>query len=432
MNNMFSHNSKRLLFLSTLLSFSGCSVSHYIHKEAKTSPVLSQHHVGISVYDPGKKKTLAAYQDDHYFTPASNTKLFSFYAALTVLGDSLPGLQYQLRDSVLVLRGTGDPSLLHPDLPPSAVVDFLKNRKEKLMFSTAHTDNPTYGPGWSWDDYNDYYQAERSPLPVYGNIARFTSPSGLYVRVQPEFWQDSLDLDTNVVGLVRDRTYNHFRRSLNALPAGLEQDIPVRTSDQLTADLLSYALQKKVDLTDEAMAGSWKTVNSIPSDSLYKRMMLVSDNMMAEQTMLLYAAAHGMPLNTTQAIEHAQTSILTDLPDRAVWRDGSGLSRYNLFTPRTMIALLGKISQKIPQDRLFNILPAGGSSGTLRNMFKGQEAFVHAKTGSLTNVYCLSGYLITKKGKLLYFSFMNNNFVRPTSEIRNEVARILTGLYDKY
>ena len=420
----------KYLLLASLLS--GCSVSHYIHKEVKTSPVLSQHHVGISVYDPGKKKTLAAYQDDHYFTPASNTKLFSFYAGLTALGDSLPGLEYQLRDSVLVFRGTGDPSLLHPDLPPSAVVDFLKNRKEKLLFSTARTANPTYGPGWSWDDYNDYYQAERSPLPVYGNIARFTSPSGLYVRVQPEFWQDSLDLDTTVVGLARDRFRNHFSRSLNALPSGLEQDIPVRTSHELTSQLLSYALKKQVGVTEEEFSGPWKTTHSIPSDSLYKRMMLVSDNMMAEQTMLLYAAAHDLPLNTTQAIEHAQLNILADLPDRPVWRDGSGLSRYNLFTPRTMVALLDKIYEKVPQDRLFNILPAGGRSGTLRNMFKGQEAFVHAKTGSLANVYCLSGYLITKKGRLLYFSFMNNSFVRPTSEIRTEVARVLTGLYEKY
>ena len=419
-------------YLLLLLFLSGCSISHYIHKEIETSPVLAQHHVGISVYDPAKQKTLASYQDDHYFTPASNTKLFSFYAALTALGDSLPGLEYQLQDSVLIFRGTGDPSLLHPDLPTSAVVDFLKNRKEKLLLSMARTDNPIYGPGWSWDDYNDYYQAERSPLPVYGNIARFTSPSGLYLRVQPEFWQDSLDLDTTVVGLVRDRYRNHFRRSLHALPIGLEQDIPVRTSNQLTAALLSYGLEKKVTLTDEEFSSPWKTVHSIPADSLYRRMMQVSDNMMAEQTMLLYAAAHGLPLNTTQAIEHAQLSILADLPDRALWRDGSGLSRYNLFTPRTMIALLGKIAKKIPQDRLFNILPAGGASGTLRNMFKEQEAFVHAKTGSLSNVYCLSGYLITRKGRLLYFSFMNNNFARPTSEIRTEVARVLTGLHDRY
>ncbi|WP_373516011.1 D-alanyl-D-alanine carboxypeptidase, partial [Persicitalea sp.] len=314
----------KYLLLPLLLS--GCSVSRYIHKEVKNSPVLSQHHVGISVYDPAKQKTLASYQDDKYFTPASNTKLFSFYAALTALGDSIPGLEYQLQDSVLVFRGTGDPSLLHPDLPKSAVFNFLKNRKEKLLFSTANTDNPTYGPGWSWDDYNDYYQAERSPLPVYGNIARFTSPSGLYVRVQPEFWQDSLDLDTTIMGLVRDRYSNHFRRSLNALPSGLEQDIPVRTSNQITAALLSYGLKKEVTLTDEQFSGPWKMVNSIPSDSLYKRMMEVSDNMMAEQTMLLYAAAHGLPLNTTQAIEHAKTSILADLPDQPIWRDGSGLS----------------------------------------------------------------------------------------------------------
>ncbi|WP_373515526.1 D-alanyl-D-alanine carboxypeptidase [Persicitalea sp.] len=109
----------KYLLLPLLLS--GCSVSRYIHKEVKNSPVLSQHHVGISVYDPAKQKTLASYQDDKYFTPASNTKLFSFYAALTALGDSIPGLEYQLQDSVLVFRGTGDPSLLHPDLPKSAV-----------------------------------------------------------------------------------------------------------------------------------------------------------------------------------------------------------------------------------------------------------------------------------------------------------------------
>ena len=422
--------SPQYLLLPLLLS--GCSVSHYIHKEVKTSPVLAQHHVGISVYDPARQKTLASYQDDHYFTPASNTKLFSFYAALTALGDSLPGLEYQVRDSVLIFRGTGDPSLLHPDLPASAVFDFLKNRKEKLLLSTAHTDNPTYGPGWSWDDYNDYYQAERSPLPVYGNIARFTSPSGLYVRVQPEFWQDSLDLDTTVVGLVRDRYRNHFRRSLSALPAGLEQDIPIRTSGQLTAELLSYGLKKKVTATEEEFPGPWKTVYSIPSDSLYRRMMKVSDNMMAEQTMLLYAAAHGLPLNTTQAIEHAQLSLLTDLPDQPIWRDGSGLSRYNLFTPRTMVALLGKIYQKIPQERLFNILPEGGKSGTIQSLFKGEEVFVHAKTGTLSNVFCLSGYLITRKGKLLYFSFMNNNYIRPTAEIRAEVARVLTGIRERY
>ena len=421
-----------ITILCSVFYLSGCSVSHYIRHEVKTSPVLSQHHVGVSVYDPAKKKTLAAYQDDHYFTPASNTKLFSFYAGLSVLGDSLPGLHYKVIGDKLILRGTGDPSLFHPDLPPSAVADFLKNRSEQLFFTSTNFETTHFGPGWAWSDYNDYYQPERSPLPLYGNIARFTSPSGLYVRVEPEFWQDSLSLDTTIVGLQRDEHTNQFRRSANALPMGLTQDIPFRTSDEVTVKLLSRELKRKVTLTEEALGADYKTVYSIPTDSLYHRMMQVSDNMLAEQLMLLYASANGLPLNTELAIEHAVENLLSDLPDRPVWRDGSGLSRYNLFTPRTMVALLDKIYKKVPQDKLFMILPNGGKSGTLRNLFKDQEPFVYAKTGSLSNNFCLSGYLLTKKGKLLYFSFMNNNYTRSSNEVRQEVARVLTGLHKKY
>lgn len=411
---------------------SGCSVGHYIHNEVKHSPILSKHHVGISVYDPAKKKTLAAYQDDHYFTPASNTKLFSLYAGLSVLGDSLPGLEYKVEGDKLIFRGTGDPSLFHPDLPHSAVADFLKNRTEQLFFTSTNFNTLHFGPGWAWSDYNDYYQPERSPLPLYGNIARFTSPSGLYVRVEPEFWQDSLSLDTTVAGLVRDEHTNQFRRSANALPSGLIQEIPFRTSDEVTVKLLSKELKRKVSLTKEEFSPGFKTVYSIPTDSLYRRMMQVSDNMLAEQLMLLYASANGLPLNTELAIEHAVENLLSDLPDRPTWRDGSGLSRYNLFTPRTIVALLGKIYQKVPQDKLFMIIPNGGQTGTLRNLFKDQEPFVYAKTGSLSNNFCLSGYLITKKGKLLYFSFMNNNYTSSSNEVRQEVARVLTGLHEKY
>jgi D-alanyl-D-alanine carboxypeptidase/D-alanyl-D-alanine-endopeptidase (penicillin-binding protein 4) len=97
-----------------------------------------------------------------------------------------------------------------------------------------------------------------------------------------------------------------------------------------------------------------------------------------------------------------------------------------------MVALLQKIYAKVPQERLFKILPAGGKSGTLKNLFKEEPPFIFAKTGSLSNVYNLSGYLITKKGKILAFSFMNNNFTKPTADVRKEVERILTAVRDKY
>ncbi|MCE7068650.1 D-alanyl-D-alanine carboxypeptidase/D-alanyl-D-alanine-endopeptidase [Dyadobacter sp. CY326] len=423
---------RTLVLFFSVLTLSGCSVSHYLKRELKHSTVLSQQHTGVSIQNLDGKKELAAYQSDKYYNPASNTKLFSYYAGLCALGDSIPGLEYLEWGELLIIRGTGDPSLLHPDLPHSKVFDFLQSRKEPIFFTPYNFENKRFGPGWAWGDYNDYYQPEVSPLPVYGNIARFTGEGSLKFKASPSFWNKSMVFDTTASGIERDETQNLFHHSKLAVPQGLIQDVPVRMTDALTVQLLSDTLKREVKLINIPLEIELKKINSIPSDSLYKRMMQVSDNMLAEQLMLLYASANGLPLNTEKAIAHAVKQHMSDLPDRPVWKDGSGLSRYNLFTPRTIVALLQKIYQKVPREKLFQILPAGGKSGTLGNLFKGQEPFVYAKTGSLSNNYCLSGYLITKKGKTLVFSFMNNNFTRPSSEVRSEVARILTGLHNKF
>jgi D-alanyl-D-alanine carboxypeptidase/D-alanyl-D-alanine-endopeptidase (penicillin-binding protein 4) len=423
---------RTLVFLFSIFILSGCSVSHYLKREIKNSQVLSQQHTGISIKDLDQHKTLASYQDDKYFNPASNTKLFSLYAGLCALGDSIPGLQYLEWGELLLIRGTGDPSLLHPDLPHSKVFDFLKNRKEQIFFTEANFSDTPFGPGWAWSDYNDYYQAERSPLPLYGNIARFWGKPSRQFSVQPARWNTSLLPDTLVPGIRRDQHQNIFRHSLRGLPEGLMQDVPVHTSDSLTARLLSDTLKKEIKLISIPLTIELQTVYSIPSDSLYSRMMLVSDNMLAEQLMLVYATANNLPLNVEKAIQHAKEKHMSDLPDKLVWKDGSGLSRYNLFTPRTIVALLQKIYEKMPRERLFQILPNGGSTGTLKNMFKGEKPFVFAKTGSFSNNFSLSGYLLTKKGKTLMFSFMNNNFTRSGAEVRKEVERILTGIHDKF
>lgn len=423
---------RTLICFISLLMFSGCSVSHYLKRELKNSKVLSQQHTGVSVSDLNGKKPIASYQDNKYFTPASNTKLFSFYAGLCALGDSIPGLEYLEWGELLIIRGTGDPSLLHPDLPHSKVLDFLKNRKDQIFFTSSHFENKRFGAGWSWNDYNDYYQPEISSLPVYGNIARFSGEASQNYQVYPGFWKKSMVFDTTASGIEREEFQNRFHHSRLVVPQGLIQDVPVRMSDLLTVQLLGDTLKKEIKLLNIPLDIELNKIYSIPSDSLYTRMMQVSDNMLAEQLMLLYASANGLPLNTEKAIAHAIEHHLSDLPDRPVWRDGSGLSRYNLFTPRTITALLQKIYAKVPRERLFQILATGGKTGTIRNLFKDEPPFIFAKTGSLSNNYCLSGYLTTKKGKTLAFSFMNNNFTVPTGEVRKEIERILTGLHQKF
>ncbi|KAA0990651.1 D-alanyl-D-alanine carboxypeptidase/D-alanyl-D-alanine endopeptidase [Dyadobacter aurulentus] len=423
---------RTLLFLVSILTLSGCSVSRYLNKEIRNSSVLSQQHTGVSISDLKENKELGSYQGNKYFTPASNTKLFSFYAGLCALGDSIPGLEYLEWGELLIVRGTGDPSLLHPDLPHSKVFDFLKNRKEPIFFTPYNFENKRFGPGWAWSDYNDYYQPEVTAMPVYGNIARFKGGPSQQFTVSPARWKQAMVFDSLASGIQREEMQNVFHHSKLVVPQGLEQDIPVRMTDLLTVQLLSDTLKKEIKLINIPLDIELQRINSIPSDSLYSRMMQVSDNMLAEQLMLLYASANGLPLNTEKAIAHAIEHHLKDLPDKPIWKDGSGLSRYNLFTPRSIAALLQKIYLKMPQERLFQILPSGGKSGTLKNLFKDSTPFIFAKTGSLSNVFNLSGFLITKKGNILVFSFMNNNFTRPSSEVRKEVERILTGVHDKF
>lgn len=423
---------RTLLFFISTIALSGCSASHYLKREIGRSAVLSQQHTGVSIARINETKALASYQDDKYFIPASNTKLFSFYAGLSALGDSIPGLEYLEWGELLIIRGTGDPSLLHPDLPHSKVFDFLKGRKDQIFFTPYHFENKRFGPGWAWSDYNDYYQPEVTAMPVYGNIVRFKSgPAGGY-EANPRFWQKFMVQDTAVSGIEREELQNVFHYPKSVDSKSTTRDIPVHMTDQLTLQLLSDTLKKEIKLINIPLEIELQTVNSIPSDSLYARMMQVSDNMLAEQLMLLYATANKLPLSSEKAIAHALEHHLADLPDKPIWKDGSGLSRYNLFTPRTVVALLQKIYAKVPQERLFKILPAGGKTGTLKNLFKEDPPFIFAKTGSLSNVYNLSGYLITRKGKVLAFSFMNNNFTKPTADVRKEVERILTAVHDKY
>jgi len=150
--------------------------------------------------------------------------------------------------------------------------------------------------------------------------------------------------------------------------------------------------------------------------------------------LLVYSNQIGEHLSAEAAIQHIEKTYLKELQDKPVWIDGSGLSRYNLFTPRDIIKLLELIYKEVnDQKRLFAMLPAGGKSGTLKNAYpKTNDPFVFGKTGTLSNVHCQSGYVVTKKNKIYLFSFMNNNFVSSTTGVRNEMGKIITYVHENF
>ena len=116
------------------------------------------------------------------------------------------------------------------------------------------------------------------------------------------------------------------------------------------------------------------------------------------------------------------------------WVDGSGLSRYNLVTPRYLCQVLDQLYHTQNQDRLFSLFPAGGLRGTIKEWYNNDtgKPYIFAKTGSMSGVHCLSGYIVTKSGKILIFSFMHNNFRGSNKAWKIEMQRILAIIWEQY
>lgn len=403
------------------------------------SAICNDHFTGFALYDPQTNKTIYSQNADKYFIPASNTKLFTYYTSLQMLGDSIPGLRYIIKGDSLIFWGTGDPSFLHSYLKSTKAFEFLQNTGNNLYFSAYNYDGNFYGAGWPYGNYNDYYQVEITPLPVMDNIAVLSGDSSGRIRIIPNRLQSLLMQDSSLhlraFTVRRDLTENKFVQPLLAMPKGYRQEIPLKTSPELTVALLQDTLKKSVTIVNIPMPDTARTLYTISADSVYRQMLLPSDNFIAEQLLLVCSSLFPGHLNTRAAIEYSKQHFLKDLPDEPQWVDGSGLSRQDLFTPRTMIALLVKIAAKVNnEDKLRHMMPAGGLTGTLRTAYKTDNGvpFVWAKTGSLSNNHNQSGYLVTRKGKRLIYSFMNNNFVRPVADIRGEMVRIITEIHERY
>ncbi|MCU0348170.1 MAG: D-alanyl-D-alanine carboxypeptidase [Saprospiraceae bacterium] len=404
------------------------------------SEIFGKGFTGFMLFDPAESKVLFEQNADKYYTPASNTKILTLYTSLRTLGDSIPALQYSRQGKLLLFWGTGDPSLLNPHLTQNPqVFDFLKKSKEQLLFCTANYKDKRYGSGWMWDDNFYDYQAEKSPLPVYSNVAHFKQESlSTGIEVQPAFLKKYLEYDSTLhaddyVG--RLEYGNQFRYNGTAkVGKQFEWHVPYHATPHFVAELLADTLKRPVSLLEASMLppADAKTLYSLKADSLYVPMMHDSDNFIAEQLLLLCSWQRTGTMNTEQAIEFAEKNYLNGLPDDPKWVDGSGLSRYNLVTPRTLVEVLNRIQQIVPRQRLFGIFPAGGVSGTIKDNYRnGNSPYIFAKTGTLRHNHSLSGYLLTKKGKMLIFSFMHNNYTGSMSALRKEMEKVLKQVYEE-
>jgi len=429
---------KLFIFLFLFFSLIGCrsvtvlmpqgeentfrSLQQYIDE----SPALQTYFLGVQLYDLGAKEVVFSKNESHFFTPASVTKWLTLYSATQSLSDSIAFMNVYKQNGKTIFQPLGDPSFLHPDVQTEPqILDFFENQTvDTIYWSDQHFQDQRFGSGWAWDDYEYYFQPEKSVFPIQSNLLRFEKDS-----VSPTFIASEIYF--NFSENQPTRTWDENRFFVDR--SDRVRYIPFRV-DSLVLKNYFVEKHKRVVPVSEALLPEnlVKTFYSKPSDSLYQLLMQNSDNHIAEQLLLQVSQQQLGFMNTEAAITHAKENWYSDIAEDLLWVDGSGLSRYNMVTPAAIVQVINNTVSEQKMDWLQEILPAGGQSGTLKNNYAFSPPRVYAKTGTLRHNHNLAGIVQAKSGKWYSFCIMNNHIPGSSSIAKAEMENLLQLIVELY
>ena len=427
-----------------------------------SQPALQHGYWGVLVKSLDKDdETLYAMNARKLMVPASNMKIVTLAVAAEKLG-----WDYRYETTVfaggsidagalhgdLVVVGTGDPSLVSADGMADRVfaewADHLKERGIRTIAGRIIGDDngfeeDTLGFGWSWDDLPDDYAAGVGALQFNEDAVRVTVAPGAAagdsaaISMTPE-GSGLLVVNAVATGAPGSAASINTRRLPGTMRLELRGSIPLGgASATLAASVdnptlffvgaLRHALiANGIDVRGPAVdidevwdaprptSPPLVSYRSAPLSALAVRLMKASQNQYAET--LLKTVSEGVDVRSAAAGRLAVQTILEGwgVPaSELILRDGSGLSRYDFVTPGALVAILAHVDRDARLREPFETsLPIAGSDGTLANRMKGTpaEGNARAKTGSMTGVRALSGYVTTADGERLVFSIVANNF----------------------
>jgi D-alanyl-D-alanine carboxypeptidase/D-alanyl-D-alanine-endopeptidase (penicillin-binding protein 4) len=418
--------------LPVLIFLSSCSISKKINRPAKNyllnNEALISAHTGISIYEPMTGKYWYNYQAEKYFVPASNTKLATCYSAMKYLGDSLIGIKYNIiNDSTVVVEGAGDPTFLHSDFKNQPVYNFLKKFKSVQIINPNFND--FLGNGWSWSDYKEDYMAQRSSFPIYGDVVKINLVNNEVSLVPSFFKNHSVVVENLSSGF---RVEKPWEKNEFSFFKGREKsaDVPFTPDENTIRELLQDTLHQAVTILENSSSKPAKVIYSQPTDSLLKVTMHRSDNFFAEQALLMVSNKLLGVMDERKIIDTLLKTDFKLMPQKPGWADGSGLSRYDLFSPKDFIFILNKMKDEFGMERIKTILPTGGT-GTISSYYRADSGYIFVKTGTLYGVVALSGFLYTKKNKLLIFSVLVNNHRSSATSIRKAIEKFIREIRER-
>ena len=420
----------------------------------------------VKVFSPSTGETLYEKNSDLLVRPASNMKLLTSALGLHVLGP-----QYQFKTSIgwdsvsvdsvipgdLYLKGYGNPDLSTRDLDSMATrlaAMGIKSIGGNIVADASFLDSLQWGTGWMWDDEPAPYQAYVSGLSINKNCIRVTvtpDSTGNSVLV-------STDPETDYVHVISTATIA-VDSVLNRLSVARPITEPPNTivvtgevmgnarpyRDQITVlwpELYAgQLLKERLALAGISVTGGVAR-GRLPAgarehiwhvwgmDSMVINLNKVSDNLSAEMVLKTSAAALDSPPGSSRsgvwAVNRFLASCGIDTTNHAMV-DGSGLSHYNLLRVNLLVDLLTAMYANTDVFPLYyTSLPIGGVDGTLERRMLGTlaEGNVHAKTGSISGVSSLSGYVTTRDGEMLIFGMTMQDFILPSRAYRDAQDKI--------
>jgi serine-type D-Ala-D-Ala carboxypeptidase/endopeptidase (penicillin-binding protein 4) len=431
---------------------------------------LQRYQWGLYVQPLTGAAPLANYQGQSLFIPASTTKLLTTAATLRQLGS-----QYRLRTSVyqnsasnslspdLTLVGRGDPTITINQI--KNLSEQLKNkglqRIGQLNIGAGYFRGSSSPLDWEWGDLTTDYGVPVTSLILQQNAVDLVINPRQTGQPASYLWRNQLaatpwQIDNRSLTSQSGTVSNISVQGVLGKPfLQINGQLPVNGSPQtwnlaMLDPIDTWRSQFQFNLGQQGITiGRTQVLNGEPSPGgievaalespplgdLVKEINRNSNNLYAE--VLLRTLGRNNPRHATSVSDTADLGLemvskkLTEIgvsPQYYRQADGSGLSRKNLVAPIALVQTLIGMS-KTPEGQLYrDSLAVGGVSGTLANRFKDHKNMVQGKTGSLTGVLALAGYVNPPQYQPLAFSVVVNNHDRQNSEIRAALDEMVSAL----
>ncbi|MBW4446253.1 MAG: D-alanyl-D-alanine carboxypeptidase/D-alanyl-D-alanine-endopeptidase [Spirirestis rafaelensis WJT71-NPBG6] len=432
----------------------GAAVDEVINR-----PQYSRVRWGILVQPLYKRQNLYSRDAEKYFTPASNAKLLTTAAALQQLGANFRIRTSIYQDGIGVLRvvGRGDPSFSDTQL-----VELAKQLKakgitqiRKLIADDSYFQGDIVSPSWEWEDVYSDYGAPVNSLIVNENLFSLNLIPQAVGKPLQLAWTDFNEarlwqiINQSVTAEEKQPGFINVSRELSGNVLRIQGQLPAKTDPFLVkvpvVDPNNYFLRRfrtalireKIGLRETAVISGGVNqqelafIESSPLSDLLMETNQNSNNLYAEALLRAIALQPKKPEQTTvnAGLEVLKTT-LTQLgvnPTGYSLVDGSGLSRHDLISPEALVQVLQAMAKTPAASVYRSSLPVAGKSGTLKNRFKNTpaEGIVQAKTGTVTGVVSLSGYLNTPKYEPLVFSIIVNQSEQKAKALREGVDEIV-------